>query len=143
MEQCTGRTFQFALGGAGDPNKHEKFESILRAAADYKVIPNLTTSGFEITSEEISLISKFCGAAAVSYYSRLDEHNDETNPMTVTAIKRLIAAVIVFLILTIVQLVINIASSLSADSATNGDPNSVWTCAKAILNGDAGTAGQK
>ena len=60
-----------------------------------------------------------------------------------TFIKRLIAAVIVFLILTIVQLVINIASSLSADSATNGDPNSVWTCAKAILNGDAGTAGQK
>ena len=92
LEQCAGRTFQFALGGAGDPNKHEKFESILRAAADYKVIPNLTTSGFEITSEEISLISKFCGAVAVSYYSRLDEHNNETNPMTVTAIKRLIAA---------------------------------------------------
>ena len=60
-----------------------------------------------------------------------------------TFIKRLIAAVIVFLILTIVQLVINLAGSLSADSASNGDPNSVWTCAKAILNGDAGTAGQK
>lgn len=92
LEECTSRTFQIALGGTGDPNKHEKFEAILRASAEYKVIPNLTTSGFEITTEEISLISKFCGAVAVSYYSRLDDHNNETNPMTIAAIKKLISA---------------------------------------------------
>ena len=59
-----------------------------------------------------------------------------------TFIKRLIAAVIVFLILTIVQLVINLAGSLSAENTTNNTPSSIWTCARDILNGKEGTAGQ-
>lgn len=92
LKQCTGRTFQIALGGAGDPNKHEEFEHILRATVEHRIVPNLTTSGFEITAEEISLISKFCGAVAVSYYSRLDQHDDETNPITISAIRELINA---------------------------------------------------
>lgn len=92
LKQCTGRTFQIALGGAGDPNKHEEFEQILRATVEHRIVPNLTTSGFEISSEEISLIKKFCGAVAVSYYSRLDQYDNETNPMTISAIRELINA---------------------------------------------------
>lgn len=92
LKQCTGRTFQIALGGAGDPNKHEEFERILRATKEYRIVPNLTTSGFEITSREVSLIRQFCGAAAVSYYSRLDQHDGETNPTTISAINKLINA---------------------------------------------------
>lgn len=29
--QCSGRTYQFALGGCGDPDQHEDFADILKA----------------------------------------------------------------------------------------------------------------
>lgn len=45
-------------------------------------------------------------------------------------IKRIIAAVFVFLVITIVQLVMGVVSS---------DDNSFWNCADQILNGTAGT----
>ena len=92
LKQCTGRTFQISLGGAGDPNKHEDFELILRETVKHKIVPNLTTSGFEITPKEISAISRYCGAVAVSYYSRLGQNDTETNPITISAIQKLVAA---------------------------------------------------
>jgi hypothetical protein len=92
LKQCSGRTFQIALGGAGDPNKHEEFEHILRATVEHRIVPNLTTSGHNISSEEISLIKKYCGAVAVSYYSRLDANDMETNPTTGSAIRSLVNA---------------------------------------------------
>lgn len=49
--------------------------------------------------------------------------------------KRLIAALIVFLIVTIVQLAINVVGNLQADSDQSG---SAWTCAKALINGQDG-----
>ena len=82
VKQCKDKVFQVALGGAGDPNKHESFKEILELSRKYDIIPNLTISGLNITDEEIRLIYKYCGAVAVSYYSRLDngvESNDETN----------------------------------------------------------------
>ena len=97
LKQCTCRTFQVALGGAGDPNKHENFGHILRATREYKIVPNLTTSGFEITAEEISLIKQFCGAVAVSYYSRLNYCDEETNPSTISAINKLIDSVVLLI----------------------------------------------
>ena len=71
IKQFNGKVFQVALGGAGDPNKHENFADILKLTREYDVIPNLTTSGLEITDDEIESINKYCGAVAVSYYSRL------------------------------------------------------------------------
>ena len=29
VNQCRGKTYQFALGGCGDPDQHEDFEEIL------------------------------------------------------------------------------------------------------------------
>jgi len=49
--------------------------------------------------------------------------------------KRLIAALIVFLVVTIVQLAINIVGNLQANSDQSG---SAWTCAKALINGQDG-----
>ena len=92
IEQCTGRTFQVALGGAGDPNKHERFEDILVTTVANRIVPNLTTSGYEMTPTEVSLIKRYCGAVAVSYYSRLDQNNKETNSVTINAIESLLAA---------------------------------------------------
>lgn len=50
-----------------------------------------------------------------------------------TFIKRLIAAVIVFLIVTIVQLAINLAASVAG---TENNAGSVWTCAKELISGE-------
>lgn len=92
LDQCTGHTFQIALGGAGDPNKHEDFERILLATREHRIVPNLTTSGFELSEHEISLINQYCGAVAVSYYSKLDEYDRETNQLTISAIRALVNA---------------------------------------------------
>ena len=90
LQQCSGRCYQFALGGAGDPNKHEDFERILRATREYGIVPNLTTSGYQITAREIELIKRYCGAVAVSYYSKLDENGNESNPSTISSIQNLV-----------------------------------------------------
>lgn len=68
VEQCAGRTFQFALGGCGDPDEHEHFEEILRLSRETHIVPNFTTSGFGFTEEKARLCAKYCGAVAVSWY---------------------------------------------------------------------------
>lgn len=70
MDQISGRTFQVALGGRGDVNKHEEFEAILACCHSYSVVPNYTTSGLDLTDEEAELTKKYCGAVAVSHYCR-------------------------------------------------------------------------
>lgn len=92
IKQCRGRVFQVALGGAGDPNKHEQFGSILRLTRENSIVPNYTTSGYQLTEEEIQLTKTYCGAVAVSYYSKLDEHGSESNSDTITAIRKFIDA---------------------------------------------------
>ena len=91
IEQCEGRVFQVALGGAGDPNKHKNFEEILLLTREAEIVPNLTTSGIELTDYEVKIIKKYCGAVAVSFYSRLIHNNQETNIATIDAIERLVA----------------------------------------------------
>ncbi len=56
---------QVALGGRGDPNLHENFKEILEYCRENNVTPNYTTSGNNLTDEQIE-ISKLCGAVAVS-----------------------------------------------------------------------------
>lgn len=82
-EQCYGKTYQFALGGCGDPDQHEDFESILKICKEYGIVPNFTTSGFGMTKEITELCKEYCGAVAVSWYG---------NDYTVRAIKMLIDA---------------------------------------------------
>lgn len=67
-KECHGKTFQFALGGAGDPDQHECFEEILKTCREYNIVPNFTTSGFGMTKEVAELCRKYCGAVAVSWY---------------------------------------------------------------------------
>lgn len=66
--QCRGKTFQFALGGCGDPDQHECFEEILEICHQNKIVPNFTTSGFGLTEDAVKLCKKYCGAVAVSWY---------------------------------------------------------------------------
>lgn len=92
INQCKGRVFQIALGGAGDPNKHEFFADILRITRENRIVPNYTTSGYALTDKEIELTKKYCGAVAVSYYSKIDKYGNEDNISTITAIERFIKA---------------------------------------------------
>ena len=68
IKQIKGKTFQVALGGRGDVNKHEHFEEILKICRKYNVVPNYTTSGLELTPEEVEITKKYCGAVACSEY---------------------------------------------------------------------------
>jgi MoaA/NifB/PqqE/SkfB family radical SAM enzyme len=69
IDEASPHTMQCALGGRGDPNKHENFKDILQYCRDKRVVPNYTTSGMGITDEEIE-ISKACGAVAISLHDQ-------------------------------------------------------------------------
>ena len=95
MKQSKNKVFQVALGGSGDPNKHESFESILKITRDVGIVPNLTTSGISLEEHEVDLIKEYCGAVAVSFYSKLVNpyiDNTETCNLTISAINRFIYA---------------------------------------------------
>lgn len=66
VNECKGRTFQFALGGAGDVDTHEHFEEILSICRENYIVPNFTTSGIAMTKEKAEICKKYCGAVAVS-----------------------------------------------------------------------------
>ena len=66
--QCKDKTFQFALGGCGDPDQHENFEEILKVCRKYDIVPNFTTSGLGMTDDIAKICKEYCGAVAVSWY---------------------------------------------------------------------------
>lgn len=66
--QCAGKTYQFALGGCGDPDQHENFADILRLCQGYGIVPNFTTSGLGLSKQDAQECKKYCGAVAVSWY---------------------------------------------------------------------------
>lgn len=71
--ESAGKCFSFALGGAGDPDTHEEFETILRICRENRIVPNFTTSGIAMTPEKAALCKTYCGAVAVS-----EHHADYT-----------------------------------------------------------------
>ena len=82
IDQVKHHSNQVALGGRGDPNLHPQFKQIVEYARENGVVPNYTTSGINLTDEQIE-ISKQCGAVAVSDYNR---------SFTFDALKRLMDA---------------------------------------------------
>jgi len=60
---------QVALGGRGDPNHHENFKEILEYTRKSNIVPNYTTSGIDITDNQVET-SKMAGAVAVSDYQK-------------------------------------------------------------------------
>lgn len=71
VEAEAGQCFQVALGGRGDPDMHENFREILQTTRAHGIVPNFTTSGLGMTAEKARLCKEYCGAVAVSWYSRL------------------------------------------------------------------------
>lgn len=68
VDECSGKTFQFALGGRGDVDQHENFEDLLNYCRGHGIIPNFTSSGLGFTEHIADLCKKYCGAVAVSWY---------------------------------------------------------------------------
>lgn len=68
VDECKGKTFQFALGGRGDVDQHEDFEEILKYCRENDIIPNFTTSGLGLTKEKVDICKKYCGSIAISWY---------------------------------------------------------------------------
>lgn len=94
IDQCKDKTFQVALGGRGDPNKHKDFIEILKYTYDKGIVPNLTTSGINMTLDEIKAIKKYCGAIAISMYSKIITTGNEfkeSNKETIKIINELIS----------------------------------------------------
>ena len=75
IDECRSFVFQVALGGLGDPNQHEDFEKIMRYTRENDIVPNYTTSGFELTEKEVEITKYYAGAVAVSYYSPKQTEN--------------------------------------------------------------------
>ena len=69
IDESKDHITQVALGGRGNPNKHENFKEIIEYCVSNGVVPNYTTSGIDLTDEEIE-ISKLCGAVAVSMHEK-------------------------------------------------------------------------
>ncbi|MCI6997717.1 MAG: SPASM domain-containing protein [Eubacterium sp.] len=67
-KQCQGRTYQFALGGCGDPEQHEHFREILEICRLAGIVPNFTSSGYGMTKDIAKLCGQYCGAVAISWY---------------------------------------------------------------------------
>lgn len=82
-EQCSGKTYQFALGGCGDPDQHEDFAEILKTCYEHQIVPNFTSSGFGMNDSIVALCKEYCGAVAISWYR---------NSYTVQAIELLVKA---------------------------------------------------
>ena len=72
VDECKDKCFQFALGGRGDVDQHENFAEILQYCKENDIVPNFTTSGLGMTPEIAKICKEFCGAVAVSMYSRLE-----------------------------------------------------------------------
>lgn len=83
IDECKGKVYQVALGGRGDVNKHEDFEAILKYCRDNNIVPNYTTSGLDLTDEEVRITKEYCGAVAVSWYR---------HPHTLSAIDKFVKA---------------------------------------------------
>jgi len=81
-DQIKDKTMQVALGGRGDPNKHENFKEIVQYCRENNIAPSYTTSGNNLTDEEVEA-SKTCGAIAVSNYDQ---------PFTYTALEKFMNA---------------------------------------------------
>ncbi len=81
--QCQGKTYQFALGGCGDPDQHEQFEQLLQICRECDIVPNFTTSGLGMTPRIAQICKTYCGAVAVSWYR---------SPYTVNAVRMLVDA---------------------------------------------------
>jgi len=71
VDELVPYTNQIALGGKGNPNSHSQFNEIINYTIENNIVPNYTTSGYDLTEDQVQ-ISRKCGAVAVSISNEKD-----------------------------------------------------------------------
>lgn len=68
--------------------------------------------------------------------SIIAKKEDEIKGYQKSFVSRLISAVLVFLVITIVQLVVNLLAGVDKESNADGtNPEDIWSCSKKFING--------
>ncbi|MCI9110482.1 MAG: hypothetical protein HFH47_01565 [Bacilli bacterium] len=68
--------------------------------------------------------------------SVIAKKEDEIKGYQKSFVARLISAILVFLVITIVQLTVNILAGVERESNTDGEnPEDIWSCSKKFING--------
>jgi len=68
--------------------------------------------------------------------SVIAKKEDEIKGYQKSFVSRLISAVLVFLVITIVQLVVNLLAGVDKESNAEGEnPGDIWSCSKKFING--------
>jgi len=70
IDESKKNTMQVALGGRGNPNKHENFLQVVAHCRNNNVVPSYTTSGIDLTQKEVEITKEYCGAVAISMHSK-------------------------------------------------------------------------
>lgn len=70
VDEVHNHTNQMALGGRGNPNKHPNFKELVEYSRFFDMVPNYTTSGLDLTDEEVAITKANCGAVAVSAHNK-------------------------------------------------------------------------
>lgn len=70
ISESKNHIMQIALGGRGSPNEHPEFEKMIKFARKNNIVPNYTTSGINLTDNQIKASKDYCGAVAVSMYNQ-------------------------------------------------------------------------
>lgn len=69
VDQCKGKSFQFALGGRGDVDQHEHCEEFLRYCRENGIVPNFTSSGSGFSRRIADICKAYVGAIAISWHN--------------------------------------------------------------------------
>lgn len=83
IDECKGKTYQVALGGRGDVNKHPQYKEFVQYARENGIVPNFTTSGLALNYTEVNIAKEFCGSIAASWYRQ--EHTLKALDMLISA----------------------------------------------------------
>jgi len=68
--------------------------------------------------------------------SVIAKKEDEIKGYQKAFVSRLISAILVFLVITIVQLVVNLLAGVDRESNADGEnPENIWSCSKKFING--------
>lgn len=68
------RPFQVAIGGAGEPTLHPRFEDVLKTFDTLGILPNYTTNGMHLTDKVMDATEKYAGGVAVTCHPHLEKH---------------------------------------------------------------------
>lgn len=106
--------FQVAIGG-GEPLLHPQLDQILARCHQLGMVPNLTTSGLNLSNYNLNLIKRYCGAVGVSLEGVEDEF-DAYRKSGFQRFRKVLARLAEWQIPTVLQVTLNTDTFARLDS---------------------------